>query len=646
MKKIKNIGKLALLSFILCCGFTSCSYLDVVPPEQADLSDATRDPESTLGFLFSCYGGVRNPINYDGFEAGADEFVLPPLWNTGVQRIVWDLNSPESNADGWTFGNIYYRYVGQTLLFLKELPNAKGVTDEQKKQYEAEANFLLAYYHMCALISYGPCPITDRYIEQDTPNSEFCGRYHFDYVKDWICNKFDEVCESGKLPAVRTGDEWGRATSVMAKALKARLLVYAASPLFNGDFPFKDWENKNFETPGYGKKLISSEYDEQKWIDAKKACLDAISAAEEAGYALFDIDDARTLYQQQNIPFPFVPFKNPNGGSSASEDKDFLERVLLMKYVVNTRYKEGNRETIWGLADQGNIIIGSLPHRIIKNNQGTWRSGYSGVSPTLNAVENFYTENGLPIEMDNNFYKKTEWFQSAGIEDRADVIKLNSRREPRFYAWIAFDGGDMGCRLYNGSPLILNLKDSQLHGYNPSLFNRDNCVTGYLFQKYIYPSFAYTPSASEEQSKPRPLIRMAELYLNLAECYAALNENEPALNELNKIRRRAGIRELNISDINDNMTMIDWVLRERFVELYGEGHRYYDVRRWMIAPKTMSSGVRLGLSAMDKMDPSFEEFNTPRPVNQNFKWNNRMYLLPLYENEVYKNPQFVQVPGY
>ena len=79
-----------------------------------------------------------------------------------------------------------------------------------------------------------------------------------------------------------------------------------------------------------------------------------------------------------------------------------MERVQLMRYVVTTRYKEGNRETIWGLANQGTMIIGSLPHRVIKNNQGTWKSGYSGVSPTLNTVEHFYTENGVPMKKTNS----------------------------------------------------------------------------------------------------------------------------------------------------------------------------------------------------------------------------------------------------
>lgn len=644
MKKLKNIGKIAVLSLALCCGATSCNYLDVVPPEQADLSDATKDADATLGFLFSCYAGVRNPINYTALEAAADEYVLPPLWRLAGQMIAWDLNTPTAISDGWSWGS-FYRFIGQCHLFLQELPNARGVTDEQKRAWAAEANFLIAYYHMCTLVLYGPCPITDSYIDQNTPESEYNGRMHFDYVKDWICNKFDEVCAEGQLPATRTGDEWGRATSVMAKALKARLLVYAASPLFNGGFPYPDWENENFETPGYGTKLISTQYDEQKWRDAQTACVEAITAAKNAGYKLFDIEDARILRQQSGVDLPYVPNKNA-GGSSEDAETEFKERVLLMRYVVATRYGEGNRETIWGLANQGDVIIGSLPHALIKNNQGVWKSGYSGVSPTLNAVERFYTENGMPVDKDPVFYEENEWFQSAGVSDRSDIIKLNVRREPRFYAWVAFDGGDMGTRLYGGQPLKLEMRNSQRHGYNPSQFNRDNCVTGYLSQKYLEPTYAWNAGGDISESKPRPLIRMAELYLNLAECCAALGDNQGTIDNLNEVRRRAGIRELQLSDITSDMTAMDWTRNERAIELFAEGHRYYDVRRWMIAPETMGSGVRMGLDASSKLDPTFEDFNTPTVISQDFKWTNRMYLLPVFYNEVYKNPQLVQAPGY
>lgn len=60
----------------------------------------------------------------------------------------------------------------------------------------------------------------------------------------------------------------------------------------------------------------------------------------------------------------------------------------------------------------------------------------------------------------------------------------------------------------------------------------------------------------------------------------------------------------------------------------------------------MAAGTRMGLSAYGKENPTFEEFNTVTPVKQPFQWNNRMYLLPVFDREVYKNPQMVQAPGY
>ncbi len=94
------------------------------------------------------------------------------------------------------------------------------------------------------------------------------------------------------------------------------------------------------------------------------------------------------------------------------------------------------------------------------------------------------------------------------------------------------------------------------------------------------------------------------------------------------------------------MSIVKWVRNERFLELWGEGHRYYDVRRWMIAPETMGEGKRTGLNAYGTVNPSFDQFNTPIAIDQPFVWSNRMYLLPVFYIEVYKNPQMVQAPGY
>lgn len=114
---------------------------------------------------------------------------------------------------------------------------------------------------------------------------------------------------------------------------------------------------------------------------------------------------------------------------------------------------------------------------------------------------------------------------------------------------------------------------------------------------------------------------------------------------MNVIRERAGVRLLTHTDLS-TQSLEEWVRNERNNELWLEGHRFFDIRRWMIAPQTMSYGVRMGLNALQKKDPTFEEFNKPVLISQPFAWHNRMYASPVFENEIYKGPQFVQFPGY
>lgn len=91
---------------------------------------------------------------------------------------------------------------------------------------------------------------------------------------------------------------------------------------------------------------------------------------------------------------------------------------------------------------------------------------------------------------------------------------------------------------------------------------------------------------------------------------------------------------------------MEWIQNERFIELYGEGHRFYDVRRWMIAPQVLAAGVREGLNAEVLTDPSFEDFNQRIKVAQPYKWTQRMYIAPILQSEIGKNTNLVQAPGY
>ena len=648
MKTVDKIRKITIVLLSVLCGvMTSCDFLDVVPEEQVTLKDATRNPDAVLGFMYSCYNGVRSPLQYNMSEFSADECAFPPLWNNYGQQVSYGLYTPESVKDyRW---NSFFASIAQTHLFLRELENARGCSEEDIEEWKAESYFLLAYYHFELLRYFGPIPVIDHYIDQNMSIDDFPGRMHYDYVTDWIVKLLDEkVINNDYLCDMRPDEEFGRATRVAAKALKARTLLYAASPLWNGSFPYPNWKNK-VETPGYGYELVSKTRDKNKWIRAQQACNDALQTALSAGYKLYNDLEFYKSNGLKEDELPTIPGLNqPNSEKGLT----FRKRVFLMRYAMTLEYASGNNEYIWvAMKNDDLYMTATLPNRVIQNNNGNWFSGYSGVAPTLYSVEHFYTQNGLLPKEDENFPDDSEWLKSAGIKGSTDVIKLNTLREPRFYAWFAFDGGEYGYKFANGKSLIIDFKDSQAQGYNPALFNRNCDVTGYLAQKYIRPNVRRTKASAWNVQIAnkfyRPIIRLADLYLMLAECCAELEDKEGVYNNLNAVRERAGVEKLTDElCAKSSMSLRDWVRNERFVELWGEGQRYFDLRRWVIADDYLGEGKIEGLNAIEKLDPTFEEFNQRVLVNQPFRWNKRMYLMPIDYNEITKNPQLVQAPGY
>ena len=670
--KFKNkITRIATALALPVCLLTSCNYLDVIPPEQADFDDTMKDESATLNFLYTCYGYVprSNPYDHKQFEQSADEIAQPKPFNNYAQQMAWGTLSPAYyNSWGGDDVNIWtpsYNWLGYVHRFedLLDKLSPSGVTEDDKNQYRAEAKFLDAYYHFRVLQAFGPCPIIDKLVDPNITNGQIPGRSHFDYCVNYIVGLLDESAKV--LPATRTTDELGRATSVIAKCLKARVLLYAASPLWNGSFFNKNWKNKNYETEGYGQELVSKEYDPQKWQRALTACEEAMTAAQSAGYELFDIAAANKMADRDQLGLPFVPGKEANNDANNL----FKERVRMFQYMAHSTEAD-NKELIWATRIESEYTNGGeamdcrLPNRVIKKSDGSWTGGWASVGPTLYSVQHFYTENGLLPENDPKFPTKDEWYsrfyegktspalETNGLDKedvKNDIIKLNGNREARFYAWIVFDGDQYAQKITNGNPLWVNFKNSNTNGYRVT--DSRNCVgTGYISRKFIDPNIKYTSSGSRTASAcRRPLIRMAELYLNLAECYAAVGNTAKALDNLNKIRERAGLPDVTEADCNSKMSLTDWIRNERFVELYEEGHRYYDLRRWCIAPKMLKAGTRYGLNGLT-INPSFEEFNQPTMIDQPFKWNDRSYLLPIWTrtgmDELYSNPQVVQAPGY
>lgn len=666
---MKPTYKFLLATAASLMAFSACDYLDVAPAKQPTFEDAMKDKAHVEGWIYSCYKtvGTTAPGNRRNEETAADEFVVPKAWVGGYYGNIANATiSPTTNQrQRW---RELYGTIGHVHLFLRELErqNPSFLTSDEKELYRAHANFIKAFNYYKLLFWYGPVPIVNEYVDTDTPMSAFPGRSHFDYCVDYICDLLDKAAEN--LPdGYETNETYGRANKTVCAALKARVLLYAASPLWNGEFPYPNWKNTDFETPGYGEELVSHSFDIEKWRKAKKACEEAIESATANGRRLLDIEDARTMAKNNLLPEEQqTGCWIPGVDVSTEEGEEFAYRVMLMRYVNASNELDGNHENIFTANDNelGNDayatrenVISALPRRIIQANGGGWREGYCGVCPTLNAVEAFYTKDGKLPKNDPSFAPQSEWLTSAGIfkgdESRPEIIKLNVGREPRFYAWINFDGCDIGPRLVNGQPLRLNLRSADLSGYTTSAGN-NLCQTGYLVNKWLAPKIEWTGNSSDIPNFLWSVIRMAELYLNLAECSAELymhgetGELQNALDNLNIIRKRAGVPELTDDDCNAGMSIRDWVRAERRNELFMEGHRFYDLRRWVVAAQYLSAGVREGLDSFvsKTMNPSIEEFNRRVVVDGDYAWDDRLYLLPVDDDDIYKNPQMVQAPGY
>lgn len=458
----------------------SCSYLDVIPTEQPGLDDTMSDANAVRDFLYSCYGKVEGTGQLE--DVTTDEVVISDMIGSHAQRMSWN-QIDGSTASAWEWKS-WYDGIGQCNLFKKQLAesNPLGVTPEMKVEYNAQVDFLLAYYHFKLLSKYGPIPVIDHFMPAYTLIDEMPGRAHYDYVVKFICDKLDAAAKI--LPATRDASEFGLDTSTLCYAIKSRVLLYAASDLWNGGYPYKDWKNKKYETPGYGYELFSHENDRKKWEKALEASDFAIKWAEGQGkHKLLTIENMPS--RAQTIRYPYIPGKEDlDNAGSYTKDGDFKDYVMLMSLLLHSTPAEGNFEYIWGEIPAAEMDLWShLPLNIMQRNN-SWVTGYSLYGPTLNAIESFYTEKGKIPAKDPEFPEKKEWFKSAGIPGHHDIINLCKGREPRFYAWLAFDGGEYSSMMVNGGQFFIDMKSTSKQGRNPQS-NRNFSVTGFLTKNML-----------------------------------------------------------------------------------------------------------------------------------------------------------------
>lgn len=649
-------NKISILIVVALTLFTSCGdFLDLVPDDVSTIEMAFSNRKNAEAFLYTCYSYMPDLSSIQvnpGLGAGDEMWNCAEVTHYYTNNISFAIakgrqNTSQPLADYWSGGmggkNLFVG-IRDCNTMLENIDKIPDINLSDKNRWTAEVKVLKAYFHYYLMELYGPIPIIRKNIPVYASIEETkVPREPVDDVVNYIVELLDEATAdkdylTPSLPMyIRSeGTEMGRLTLPAALAIKAKVLTLAASPLFNGNPDFRDYKNAQ------GKCFINPEHDPLKWERARVALKEAIDYAHQAGHELYKFND--------------------NLMTSVS-DTTLLE--LTLRNTITAKY---NKELIWGLAFWNgsdintNVLQGTVNTPLTSYHQGRqiWWTRQMH-NPTMKIAEQFYTNNGVPIDEDvmydyDNRYTvqltppNHEYYLIQGFK----TAYLNFYREPRFYAYLGFDGGK-----WYTSEASSDLKSFEVHNKANEISGRslaNHNITGYFAKKLVNYKLIMTESehTGPTSAYPFPIIRLADLYLLYSE---VLNECKDAPDAevyqyIQLVRDKAGLDTETGSLVTTWETysknkdkpktkagMREIIRRERMIELAFEGHRFYDIRRWRLAKEYFEQPV-MGWNVAEKSEAGYYK------LTYLFfrKFTTKEYFWPISKRELYDNDKLVQSP--
>jgi hypothetical protein len=602
---MKKITIMSVILLMISMNY-SCKkgFLDQVPDDRLSLAQTFNNHNSALEFLANVYSNIPDEAsqrfaggnNIGQWTGGCDEaeydwgFVTSQNINNGT----YDASSGVISG----FWSTFYQGIRNAEIFMENIDKVPDLTTQLKAQYKAEARALRGLFYFYLMRIYGPVVLLgDKVIAPDASFNDLqIPRSSYDECVTYVTGELDAAAKD--LPAIPSNSTTvGRFTKGFALAIKSELLLYAASPLYNGNTDYSSLKNLD------GKSLINQQYDANKWklaSDASKAFI------EEFNPGVYD------LYRENDPSGNYSPYLS-------------CRDVMLLDW---------NKEIIFANIGAG---VTNRQYETTPYHQGyadeVRASG--GLGATQEMVDAYFMANGRSIDDPASGYVTSGFSTFQAPYDDAARSTYNQwvNREPRFYVGITYNGSEWLDT--NSGDVITELFNHGNSGRNTG--GNDYCPTGYVVRKN-------TPTSDWRQGgRSWVMMRLAEVYLNYAE---ALNESSPGdadvLKYLNLIRNRAGVgeygKDLPVPAGQTAMRLA--IQKERRVELAFENNRFFDVRRWKIAPQT-EAGPMYGLNISADLPDFYKVVSFETRV-----FTKRSYFYPIPQNEVNSDKQLVQNTGW
>lgn len=395
---------------------------------------------------------------------------------------------------------------------INEVPDA---TIEQKERIIGEAKTMLALKYFEMFKRFGGVPLIKKRLED--PAEYKIPRSSLQDTYDYIIQLCNEAIDNAYLPATVSSLEFGRLTKAVAYGIKAKTMLWAASPLFNTASPYEDLgENNSLICFGYE--------DKNKWKEAADAARAAIKFCEDNGYKI--VDNQATPVENYKVATQNVPSR-------------------------------GNTEVIWGRVKPMNAYFWFV--------RGAPLNGYATNTPTHNQVEKYRTTMGTFVDWNKKI---------TTAPNNPDQPYENL--EPRFQASIAYNGKFW----YTGCVLeFFNSGESgATDGKNSQKIAKTEYSYG--LHKYVW-GFEDVRKTGATWRCVSTWMRLAELYFAEAEAlnnYDGITYKAEIIASLNKVLNRSGMSVP--EDLSPDQMQL-FIEREKAVEFFFESQRYFDVKRWL-----------------------------------------------------------------
>ncbi len=642
---MKNPVQRYPILLLLLYGMISCNYLDIVPDNVATIDCAFSTRSDAEKFLYTCYSyrPAIGEIATDPGMNGADETWMckggffEPYYSSLIARGLQSESSPLLNYwDGESGGKPLWIGIRDCNIFLENIHKVPELTNYEKKRWAAEVKFLKAYYHYYLFKLYGPIPIMDVNLPITAKEDEvIVHREPVDKVVKYIVDLLKEAAKD--LPdenQISESTEAGRVSKLTALSMRAEVLLFAASPLFNGNKDYAGMIDKR------GVCLFPLPYDANKWKEAAQACKEAIDSCHLQQKALYDVVPSEVMQSP-------APFK------------------------IQTTYREAickrwNKELIWGgTSNNWDLLSREAQPKIVRIEMGVVEAAKADWAPTLKMVEMFYSSNGVPIGEDIQ-WENSGWYNnrfmvrpepSSGediyyVKENERTVYLHYHREPRFYASLGFDKGIYYGNGYYDFPEDVKYCDFFNKHFSGRAAAENYSITGYTVKKMHSFRNIFTANKCTREFFPFPIIRLGNLYLMYAE---ALNEvygpNDETFYYLDKIRNRAGLEGIKASwkkysnrpekpDTKEGLREI--IHQERTIELAFEGKRFWDIRRWKEID--VLNDQPKGWSVLGETNEDF--YQVKLVADDTVRFTVKDYFWPIKESELTVNRNLIQNYGW